>query len=199
MRLTKSAPPVDDVELGNPLDPPAPVARASELLYASLHLPPQGRYIRLLDLDPLPANFVNRAKRPLRGTLRLVSLQDCPRFTALSSVWGGYSTPRDAIHYNEGTPIEITTNCRDALVALRKRYGVLTIWVDAICIDQQNIQEKSTQIPLMEEIYSWAEHVFIWLGPGNKSSRKAMHWLWKASYGSFLDALVRIASIPDSK
>ncbi|PVH79129.1 heterokaryon incompatibility, partial [Cadophora sp. DSE1049] len=116
----------------------------------------------------------NHSKLPLSGTLRIVSLQDCPRFMTLSYVWGEYSTPRDAIHCNEGTVITITTNCRDALIALRKRYGKLTIWVDAICINQQDIQERSKQISLMEEIYSWSERVIVWLGPGDKSSRKAM-------------------------
>jgi hypothetical protein len=202
MHLTKSIPPVNgdvDVELGNLPEPPAPGNGTPELLYASIRPPPQGRCIRVLDLDPLPTFFVNHAKWHLSGKLRVVSLQDCPRFMALSYVWGGYSTPRDVIHCNEGTIIEITTNCRDTLIALRKRYGRLTIWVDAICIDQQDVQEKSKQIPLMEEIYSWAERVIIWLGPGNNSSHKAMRWLQRAAYGSFFNAFIRIASIPISK
>ncbi|KAH9204993.1 heterokaryon incompatibility, partial [Leptodontidium sp. 2 PMI_412] len=70
----------------------------------------------------------------------------------------------DTIQCNDGTAIAITTNCRDALIALRKRYGRLTIWIDAICINQQDIEEKSKQIQLMEEIYSWSERVIVWLG-----------------------------------
>jgi hypothetical protein len=138
-------------------------------------------------------------KWPLRAQLRVVSLQDCPKFMALSYAWGEYSTPRDVIHCNEGTAIEITTNCREALIALRKRYGRLTIWIDAICINQQDVQEKSDQILLMEEIYTWTERVLIWLGPGNDSSRKAMRWLGRAAYGSFFDTFIRIASTLISK
>lgn len=37
-------------------------------------------------------------------------------------------------------------------------------WVDAVCIDQNNIDEKATQILLMYQIYSRAECVLIWLG-----------------------------------
>jgi hypothetical protein len=52
----------------------------------------------------------------------------------------------------------------------------LTIWVDAICIDQKNLAEISHQIVLMEEIYSWAETVFIWLGPATEASNAAIDW-----------------------
>lgn len=117
----------------------------------------------------------------------------------LSYVWGEYSTPRDTIQCNDGTAIAITTNCRDALIALRKRYGRLTIWIDAICINQQDIEEKSKQIQLMEEIYSWSERVVVWLGPGDKSSRKAIVWMRRAAYGSFFGAFMQIATTPVSK
>jgi hypothetical protein len=104
---------------------------------------------------------VNHEKVPLSGKLRIVSLQDSPQFMALSYVWGAYSSPRVVINCNGGTPIEITMNCRDALIALRKRYGAVTIWIDLICIDQKNILEKNQQIPLMEEIHTWAERVLV--------------------------------------
>jgi hypothetical protein len=201
MHLVKPVPPSVDlnVELGSLLAQPEPVNGSPGPLYAFLRLPSQSRSIRVLDLDPVPSRFTNHEKWPLSGELRVVSLQDCPRFIALSYVWGGYSTPRDLINCNGNTSLEITTNCRNALIALRKHYGALTIWIDAICIDQQNILERNQQVSLMEEIYSWAERTLVWLGPGDESSRKALQWLERASYGSFFDAFMRIGSLPVPK
>ncbi|CAP59787.1 uncharacterized protein PODANS_1_1200 [Podospora anserina S mat+] len=47
------------------------------------------------------------------------------------------------------------------------------LWVDAICIDQANITEKNTQMPLMCTIYSHAT-VLVWLGTGNQSTDQVM-------------------------
>lgn len=47
------------------------------------------------------------------------------------------------------------------------------LWVDAICIDQGNIAEKNTQVPLMSTIYSHAA-VLVWLGTGNHSTDQVM-------------------------
>lgn len=41
------------------------------------------------------------------------------------------------------------------------------IWIDAICIEQENDIEKSTQVPHMGSIYSLASQVAVWLGPHN--------------------------------
>ena len=103
-----------------------------------------------------------------------------PKFTALSYVWGPYCEPRDTVMCN-GISIEITANCKKALSALRKLPGPVTVWVDAICINQQDDDEKAKQLPLMEEIYAWSQTVYVWLGPGSESSDRAMDWLRKAS------------------
>ena len=104
---------------------------------------------------------------------RVVRLPDRPKFTTISYVWGS-GTKTISI---DGCDLEITENCFNALAALRAQYGALTIWVDAICINQNNKSEKSSQIPLMKEIYTWAETVYIWLGNGNEQSYAAMDCL----------------------
>lgn len=165
-------------------------------LYKSLPLPRNGHSIRVLDPHASPILPFRSNRRALTGTLRVVSLADCPQYTALSYRWGGYSSPKDIILCNGDVNLEVTTNCRDALLALTKRFGALTVWVDAICINQSDAMEKSDQVPLMEEIYTWAERVFVWLGPGDVSSRRAMKWLRGASYGSVVHLLIRSASAP---
>jgi Heterokaryon incompatibility protein (HET) len=46
--------------------------------------------------------------------------------------------------------------------------------VDALCIDQQNRDERTQQVRLMTNIYSAAESVAVWLGPEDDDSELAM-------------------------
>jgi len=60
----------------------------------------------------------------------------------------------------------------------------VTIWVDSICINQDDEQERETQVSLMQEIYGSASLVYVWLGPGDRNSDNAMGYLRKrASLG----------------
>jgi Heterokaryon incompatibility protein (HET) len=152
-----------------------------EQLYASLPLSSDSRSIRLLDLDAPPRTANNTADTlysQLSGHLRVVRLEDSPSFVSLSYVWGEKASPSHTLRcWAYGSDIEITANCHDALRHIRNRFGAVTIWVDSICINQDDKDEKSSQIPLMEEIYSSAESVFIWLGSGNQRSDRAMQSL----------------------
>lgn len=49
-------------------------------------------------------------------------------------------------------------------------------WIDSVCIDQQNHDEKETQVALMDEIYSRADSVVVWLGP-DTTDLKEFAWL----------------------
>ena len=49
------------------------------------------------------------------------------------------------------------------------------IWIDALCIDQASVEEKSSQVTLMGEIYELASVVLIWLGPATSNS-KILQW-----------------------
>ncbi|KAF2034879.1 hypothetical protein EK21DRAFT_55691, partial [Setomelanomma holmii] len=104
--------------------------------------------IRLLDLQPAA-----RLDDPLRGTLRHAKLHDA--YCALSYVWGQHVGDKSNIAIN---------SLAAALRHLRQKYGRITIWTDALCIDQMNKDEKSWQVPLMKSIYSEAKEVHAWLG-----------------------------------
>jgi hypothetical protein len=60
---------------------------------------------------------------------------------------------------------------------LRKNLGAFCVWVDAVCIDQQNAREKAQQIPLMGDIYAVASEFYIWLGEGDAATDKALSFL----------------------
>jgi len=128
------------------------------------------RSIRVLDLEP------QTDPRQLFGTLRTACLSESPEFTALSYVWGTGISETNQITIN-GRQKSITQNCYNALAALCARHDALTIWVDSICINQQDNAEKNDQIQLMEDIYSWAQVVYIWLGDSTPQSDAAIDCL----------------------
>lgn len=153
--------------------------RKASPLYSPLR--PGSREIRVLDVGP-PDNTNDFA---LCGRLRVVDLNDNPKFTALSYVWGTYSLQRHTVSCGSSS-IEVTTNCHSALYHLRKLFNPLTIWVDSICINQKDEEEKMSQIPLMGDIYPMAESVYIWLGEGSPDSDQAMDYLSNAGFQDFL-------------
>jgi hypothetical protein len=65
----------------------------------------------------------------------------------------------------------VTPNLASALKAFRRDESSgkhpRTLWVDAVCINQNDIQEKNQQVAQMQEIYAGAKEVLVWLGPSN--------------------------------
>ncbi|QIX02028.1 hypothetical protein AMS68_007545 [Peltaster fructicola] len=70
----------------------------------------------------------------------------------------------------------VTDNLYQALSHLRTTED-LNIWIDAICINQEDSDEKVEQIARMNEIYSKAHSVTIWLGPGDDKTRDAIDFV----------------------
>lgn len=149
-------------------------------LYTSLALPPGSQCIRLLDLYPSSPSDGTPTARHISGHLRVADLQQRPSFQSLSYVWGEKASPSHVVKLQvPGCDIEVTENCYQALWHIRKQFGAVSIWVDSICINQDDKREKEGQISLMQEIYSSASSVYIWLGIGNEESDKAMNYLRK--------------------
>jgi hypothetical protein len=70
--------------------------------------------------------------------------------------------------------VPITQNLALALRHLRQQLEPRVLWVDALCIDQFNNDEKSKQVALMGLIYSSANRVIVWLGPEKNQSSEAL-------------------------
>ena len=148
------------------------------------------REIRVLDLPTsTPGIEVQVGARCLSGTLRIVNLDDNPKYSALSYVWGTFSIPCDTLKCSKSSlEIDITTNCSSALRNLTTKLGALTIWVDAICINQASEEEKLQQIPLMRDIYSRATNVYIYLGDSSPGTTAAMNYFRTYGYQKSLHA-----------
>ena len=92
-------------------------------------------------------------------------------YAALSYEWGESDSER-IIDVN-GIVFYTRPNLYDFLIQIRRQLGAelpLLLWVDAICIDQHNIQERSHQVTMMRRIFSEAHEVIIWLGQEAKNS-----------------------------
>jgi Heterokaryon incompatibility protein (HET) len=85
---------------------------------------------------------------------------------------------RDAIQqsHRRGT-FYIRRNLKAALQRLRDSSEDVDIWVDAICINQEDKAEKNAQVSRMHEIYTQAESVSIWLGQGRPEARETFEFL----------------------
>ena len=80
-----------------------------------------------------------------------------------------HMSPKDTIELN-GMPIPVGHSLWTFLDEMRSQGRFRTYWIDAICIDQSNVQERNHQVQLMKVIYSQAESVSIWLGPVEEGS-----------------------------
>lgn len=85
-----------------------------------------------------------------------------PEYEALSYVWGDPARTLPLI--SEGKQILITTTLDIALRQLRLPQTVRVLWVDQLCINQDDLDERSQQVQLMKFIYSKARRVLVWLG-----------------------------------
>lgn len=148
-------------------------------LYESLPLPTNIPSIRLLDLQAINGQSDNVSDyNSLTGSLRVAQLEKSLPFVALSYVCGkDTSNAHTLFCVPQCCILPITPNCSAALHRIQKQYGPIAIWVDSVCINQADDAEKSAQIPLMQQIYSWAETVYVWLGEGDPQSNEAMRYL----------------------
>lgn len=104
-------------------------------------------------------------------------LDDLPPYEALSYTWG--TNPDRVQIILDGKPFPVTINLERALQSLRHRSLVKTMWIDAVCIDQDNLVERSKQILNMRTIYHLATRVISWLGPATPSSTEAFSLLYQ--------------------
>ncbi|KAH7230663.1 heterokaryon incompatibility protein-domain-containing protein, partial [Fusarium redolens] len=93
-------------------------------------------------------------------------------YSALSYVWGSESKPQSISI--DGCDLPIGENLHMTLLHLRDRSIERTIWVDAICINQQDPKEKGQQVQSMAKIYAKASCVIVWLGGATPNSGQAL-------------------------
>ena len=128
------------------------------------------RNIRLINLLPVKLNEI------ITCQIETVSLDDLPVYTALSYVWGDPANTRPILL--DGHNHEVTVNLELALRNLGLRASEpQKFWIDALCVNQQDISERSQQVSLMNAIYKESRDAIVWLGewdPGTPSNKAAI-------------------------
>ncbi|KAK0644334.1 heterokaryon incompatibility protein-domain-containing protein [Cercophora newfieldiana] len=138
--------------------------------------------IRLIEMEPISRSrrLVSREWHlDVKCTIKQVAFSERPKYEALSYMWGNSSDQRD-IEVN-GKRFRVTENLYHALWFLRARATGkhLQFWIDAICINQADVDEKTTQIRLMPHVYFRAQTVLVWLGADwlIKGTQENEEWL----------------------
>lgn len=161
---------------GRRSDPTSKSRNMANGIYTSLNS--ERREVRLLILEP------GQFDAPLSGSLKVSSLDDKPFFNALSYVWGP-ELPMFSIMV-AGFRVALRSNLESFLRHIRSTTEPLTLWADAICINQESITEKQTQIPLMGAVYTQATACWVWLGLETKQIRIAIETLQALTEGKHI-------------
>jgi hypothetical protein len=98
-------------------------------------------------------------------------------YEALSYCWGGYDDRDLRLVVNDRYYLRILPNLDAALRRLRSTSEHKYLWIDAICINQEDDEGKGSQVALMLDVYSRAEVVNVWLGPSEQESSMGMEVL----------------------
>jgi hypothetical protein len=121
-----------------------------------VHEPLEPGEIRVLQLS------AGKRGDDLSGELLITNINDDSlNYDALSYMWGD-PAPTNSI-YLSGKALPIASNLNTALQYLRYTDKPLIIWIDAVCINQENETERAEQVQLMRRLYSGASMVRVWV------------------------------------
>lgn len=157
-------------------------------IYNNLRLPSgtaEGPWFRLLRLkkarkgDTVHCDLIKRA------------LYDDGRpYTALSYAWGDQAATRDLYIGTWPDPFKVTEHLEQGLQALRREDVDVYVWIDAICINQSDFDEREAQVAIMHQIFGNAAEVAIWLGtPPTRDP-------FRVAVASDLDGFFDLAHLP---
>ncbi|KAL8719532.1 MAG: hypothetical protein Q9225_003475 [Loekoesia sp. 1 TL-2023] len=140
----------------------------------SFHGPQQFPPFKLLNILPTSSQG-NRTAAPIKCELLVGSFLEAPDYEALSYTWGSSTQDwpvqihvRPSQHHppsgSETKIVHVTKHLHAALLRLQQPTVPRLVWIDQLCIDQNNIPEKNASVSLMAEIYRRAKAVIVWLG-----------------------------------
>jgi hypothetical protein len=158
---------------------------ASGSLYTSLDF--ATREIRLLQLHP--GEFTN----DLVCSFIHGSIGHLVPYEALSYVWGSqdYKSPVTL----SGHDWHVTPSLAAALRHLRSETESLTLWIDQLCINQEDDEERNIQVGFMRDIYAGANRVLVWLGESTLASEAAFDVLTRLNPAQFEDEAIAYTAL----
>ena len=111
----------------------------------------------------------------IKCTIKHAKFSESPTYEALSYVWGPENVIQPIVI--NGYNVYVRQNMWLAMQHLRSDTEVRVLWIDATCINQQNIHERNHQVTQMGMIYHQATRVIIWLGSSDAVSKLAFEFL----------------------
>ena len=133
-----------------------------------------------LQSDPVQIRLVTiqPGVRPnvIELSLTTHSLNDHPPYEALSYAWGSFDKTPCLVNI-DGYHFEVTTNLFSSFYYLRRQGETRAFWIDSICIDQDDTDERSSQVQLMRDIYKSARRAVVWLGDETLWSNRLFQFL----------------------
>ncbi|KAJ5919228.1 hypothetical protein N7466_010171 [Penicillium verhagenii] len=127
---------------------------------------PGGNFIRLMILEP------GEHEDELSCVIQLMNLDNPVSYEAISYVWE--STHRDHPIQISGQTFQITANLDRTLRRMRSRVTPRTLWADSVCINQDDLAERASQVLLMGQVYQTAKRVLMYLGEDDDSHGEAV-------------------------
>ncbi|KAF5982819.1 het-domain-containing protein [Fusarium coicis] len=134
----------------------------SEYSYDQLPNDPSRNYFRVLKV--LPTEDPESVISCTLSTVVLPPVGSKKEHMCLSHRWKTGGRSRQILI--DGRTLTVQLNVYQFLKLARERYSDVPIWIDTICINQEDVDEKSHQVPLMREIYHQAQ-VVSYLGDDN--------------------------------
>jgi hypothetical protein len=139
---------------------------SADFRYAALNETSQTPEIRIVQLDP------GSGSQAISCKLQTVRLQNpFPQYDAISYTWGKPHRTKEVLC--DGARLMVTENLYDALRNIRTADAVVSIWIDQLCINQEDDNERASQVQFMGEIYASAQKVVVWLGDEHSDSKRA--------------------------
>ncbi|KAH8791346.1 heterokaryon incompatibility protein-domain-containing protein [Hyaloscypha sp. PMI_1271] len=132
-------------------------AISNHFKYAPLETSSSSSSFRLLILQP-----AENLTEPLVCDLIHETLDTEIPYDCISYVWG-VDAPSKPIRINE-VDLLIRENLWNGLKRLRLKTLTRRIWADALCVNQMDLRERTSQVAMMRDIYANANEVAIWLG-----------------------------------
>ncbi|KAF2261447.1 hypothetical protein CC78DRAFT_619404 [Lojkania enalia] len=172
--------------------PETDTCRQNFTIYTYEQLPGE-KWIRLLRIIGRPTQddtLLTLSMHPFR-------LESAPKFNALSYTWGNPMVPFSSLYVEDnedsvrkysvevdGRKLLVTKNLLDALYEIRRMEAKGEfLWVDGICINQDDIIERGFQVAIMGEIFKTCTNVIVWFGPTDEFFHNAF---------KFMDAISKI-------
>jgi len=158
----------------------------NDFKYTSL----QPHQIRLLFLHP------GAASEELLCSISIEDFDDLPVYQAISYVWGSSECPHrikcgHSVSYartnrkgvrkrhafiplSSDESVKATTNLKNMLLQLRTLDEFRVLWIDSLCINQGDVEEKTAQVRMMHYIYFLAESVLVYIGEADMDTASAL-------------------------